>query len=374
MENRKELLKGTKRVVVKFGTTTLTNHEGQLNYPKIAKIVKELTQLLEDGYEVVVVSSGAVGAGMGVLQLSEKPKAICEKQAVAAIGQVELIQLYQKLFRNHGVMIGQLLLTKNDFSRRVSYLNARNVCRTLLAKKIIPIINENDSVVADEIKVGDNDTLSALVAGLIDADMLIIVSDVDGLYDKNPQTHLDAKLLSYVPQVTKTVRKAASGEGSKFGTGGMHTKIIAAEMATKNGTNLAIISGENPNNITKLLAGAQIGTVFAKQDKKITSRKYWLAYSSVDDGVISIDAGAENALKQRKSLLPVGVKKVMGKFDIGAVIAIQNQQGDIIAKGITNYTATEIIQIQGIHSEDIEKILGYKYDDVIIHIDNLILL
>jgi glutamate 5-kinase len=374
MENRKELLKGTKRVVVKFGTTTLTNHEGQLNYPKIAEIVKELTQLLENGYEVIVVSSGAVGAGMGVLQLSEKPKAICEKQAVAAIGQVELIQLYQKLFRNHGVTIGQLLLTKNDFSRRVSYLNARNVCRTLLAKKIIPIINENDSVVADEIKVGDNDTLSALVAGLIDADMLIIVSDIDGLYDKNPQTHPDAKLLSYVPQITKTVRKSASGEGSKFGTGGMHTKIIAAEMATKNGTNLAIINGENPNNITKLLAGAQIGTVFAKQDKKIPSRKYWLAYSSVDDGVISIDAGAENALKQRKSLLPVGVKKVMGKFDIGAVIAIQNQQGDVIAKGITNYTATEIIQIKGTHSEDIEKILGYKYDDVIIHIDNLILL
>ena len=374
INRREEILKNIQKVVVKVGTSTLTKEDGNLNIEKIKKIVSELSNLSDKGYDVVLVTSGAVGAGMGRLNMTERPKTLSEKQALASVGQVALTHLYQMLFQEYGKIIGQLLLTKGDFSDRRRYLNARNVCNTLLKNKIVPIINENDAVVANEIKVGDNDTLSALVSGLIDADLLIILSDVQGLYNKNPQKYEDANLIEIVGKIDEDIRKTAGGEGSKFGTGGMITKIIAAEMATKIGTNMVIASGEDPRNITRIVEKENIGTLFTKKYKKISSKKYWLAYGTNKKGVLIIDEGAEKALFKGKSLLPVGIKEIEGDFEKGTVVKIMNLKNEAVATGISNYSSDEIGLIRGHKSENIEKILGHKYDDVVVHIDNMVII
>ena len=374
INRREEILKNIQKIVVKVGTSTLTKEDGNLNIEKIKKIVSELSNLSDKGYDVVLVTSGAVGAGMGRLNMTERPKTLSEKQALASVGQVALTHLYQMLFQEYGKIIGQLLLTKGDFSDRRRYLNARNVCNTLLKNKIVPIINENDAVVANEIKVGDNDTLSALVSGLIDADLLIILSDVQGLYNKNPQKYEDANLIEIVGKIDEDIRKTAGGEGSKFGTGGMITKIIAAEMATKIGTNMVIASGEDPRNITRIVEKENIGTLFTKKHKKISSKKYWLAYGTNKKGVLIIDEGAEKALFKGKSLLPVGIKEIEGDFEKGTVVKIMNLKNETVATGISNYSSDEIELIRGHKSENIEKILGHKYDDVVVHIDNMVII
>lgn len=373
MESTRELLlKNVQKIVVKVGTSTLTKSDGQLNIDKIKKIVLELSNLSDKGYDVALVTSGAVGAGMGMLNMPERPKTLSEKQAVSAVGQVSLMHLYQTLFQEYNKVIGQLLLTKGEFSDRRRYLNVRNVCNTFFDKKIIPVINENDAIVADELKVGDNDTMSALVSGLIDADLVIILSDIDGLYNKNPQKYTDAKLIELVGDITEDVKNMAGGEGSKFGTGGMITKIIAAEMATKIGTNLVIVNGDDPKNITRVVEKENIGTLFVRKNKKISSKKYWLAYGTNKKGIITIDEGAEKALLNGKSLLPVGIKSVEGRFDEGAVIKIENLKKEIIATGITNYSSDEIEVIKGKQSEEIEGILGYQYHADVVHIDNML--
>ena len=369
---REEILENIQKIVVKVGTSTLTNEDGGLNIEKIKKIVSELSNLSNKGYDVVLVTSGAVGAGMGRLNMTERPKTLSEKQALASVGQVALTHLYQLLFQEYGKIIGQILLTRGDFSDRRRYLNARNVCNTLLKNKIIPVINENDAVVSNELKVGDNDTLSALVSGLIDADLLIILSDVQGLYNKNPQKYEDANLIEIVGKIDDDIKKTADGEGSKFGTGGMITKIIAAEMATKIGTNMVIASGDDPKNISRIVEKENIGTLFTKKNKKISSKKYWLAYGTNKKGLLTIDEGAEKALFKGKSLLPVGIKSFEGDFDKGTVVKIMNMKKENIATGISNYSSDEIALIKGHRSEDIEKILGHKYDDVVVHIDNMV--
>ena len=373
MESTRELLlKNVQKIVVKVGTSTLTKSDGQLNIEKIKKIVLELSNLSDKGYDVALVTSGAVGAGMGMLNMPERPKTLSEKQAVSAVGQVSLMHLYQTLFQEHNKVIGQLLLTKGEFSDRRRYLNVRNVCNTFFDKKIIPVINENDAIVADELKVGDNDTMSALVSGLIDADLVIILSDIDGLYNKNPQKYDDAKLIDLVGDITEDVKNMAGGEESKFGTGGMITKIIAAEMATKIGTNLVIANGDDPKNITRVVEKENIGTLFVRKNKKISSKKYWLAYGTNKKGIVTVDEGAEKALLSGKSLLPVGIKSVEGRFDEGAVIKIENLKKEIIATGITNYSSDEIEVIKGKQSEEIEGILGYQYHADVVHIDNML--
>ena len=374
--DRKELLGGVKRIVVKVGTSTLANADGSLNEDKIKQIVANLSELNENA-EVVFVTSGAVGAGMGQMKLAHKPKSIVEKQALAAIGQVSLIHLYQILFWAHGKTIAQLLLTKDDFSDRRRYLNMRSVLRSLLAKKIIPVINENDPVVGEGIKgvkVGDNDTLSALVAGLIEADLLVILTDIDGLYDKNPSVFADAKFINLVENLDDGIRAAAGAEGSKFGTGGMRTKITAAEMATKNGTHLIIANGADPRNIVRAAQGCEVGTLFLAGKNRINSRKYWLAYSAADNGSVAIDAGAARALKEGKSLLAVGIREVVGEFERGETLAIKDASGRALARGITNYSSAELALIKGRKSEEIEAVLGYKYEDEALHIDNIALI
>lgn len=364
-------LENIKRIIIKVGTSTLTHSNGTLNQEKIAKIVEECSELQQLGLDVVLVTSGAVGAGMGQLHLKEKPKTVSEKQAVASIGQVELVALYQRLFSQHNIIIGQLLLTKMDFSDRKRYLNARNVCHHLLKQKVIPVINENDAVVADEIKVGDNDTLSALVSGLIDGDLLVLVTDIDGLYDSNPKTNKDAKLLSEVTVIDDSIRNMAQGEGSKFGTGGMITKIKAAEIATAAGCHCLIVSGEDPSIIRRALANATVGTLFTRQKKKLTARKSWLAYGSHKQGTIIVDDGATLAITCGKSLLPVGIIDCHSTFDKGAIVKINNRDNKTLAIGMSNYTSEEIQLIKGVKSEEIERILGHKYDDVVIHSDNM---
>ena len=374
--DRKELLGGIKRIVVKIGTSTLANADGSLNEDKIKQIVANLSELNENA-EVVFVTSGAVGAGMGQMKLAHKPKSIVEKQALAAIGQVSLIHLYQILFWAHGKTIAQLLLTKDDFSDRRRYLNMRSVLRSLLAKKIIPVINENDPVVGEGIrgvKVGDNDTLSALVAGLIEADLLVILTDIDGLYDKNPSVFTDAKFINLVENLDDSIRAAAGAEGSKFGTGGMRTKITAAQMATKNGTHLIIANGANPRNIVRAAQGCEVGTLFLAGKNRINSRKYWLAYSAAGKGSVAIDAGAAKALKEGKSLLAVGIREVAGEFERGETLAIKDASDQALARGITNYSSAELALIKGRKSEEIEAVLGYKYEDEALHIDNIALI
>jgi len=374
--NRKELIQKPKRIVVKIGTSTLTKNNGELDEEKIKKIVTNLSKI-NDEIDVIFVTSGAVGAGMGQLKLSQKPKSISEKQALAAVGQVSLIHLYQVLFWAHGKSIAQLLLTKDDFNDRKRYLNIKNVCNALLEKKIIPIINENDPVVGEGIKgikVGDNDTLSALVAGLVEADLLIILSDIAGLYDKNPSEFSDAKFINLVSKIDEKIQNMAGSEGSKFGTGGMRTKIIAAKMATKIGTNLVIACGDEPENLIRIVKGDEVGTLFLRQDKKLSSKKYWLSYGSENSGGILADDGAISALKDGKSLLAVGIKGFVGEFERGDVVEILSVKNELIAKGISNYSSNEISQIAGKKSDAIEQILGYKYDDSVIHIDNIVLI
>ena len=374
--NRKELIQKPKRIVVKIGTSTLTKNNGELDEEKIKKIVTNLSKI-NDEIDVIFVTSGAVGAGMGQLKLSQKPKSISEKQALAAVGQVSLIHLYQVLFWAHGKSIAQLLLTKDDFNDRKRYLNIKNVCNALLEKKIIPIINENDPVVGEGIKgikVGDNDTLSALVAGLVEADLLIILSDIAGLYDKNPSEFSDAKFINLVSKIDEKIQNMAGSEGSKFGTGGMRTKIIAAKMATKIGTNLVSVCGDEPENLIRIVKGDEVGTLFLRQDKKLSSKKYWLSYGSENSGGILADDGAISALKDGKSLLAVGIKGFVGEFERGDVVEILSVKNELIAKGISNYSSNEISQIAGKKSDAIEQILGYKYDDSVIHIDNIVLI
>lgn len=366
-------MKNKNRIVVKVGTSTLTHENGLLNIGRIEKLVRSLSDFHNMGYEVILVTSGAVGAGMGKLNMKEKPKSIAEKQALAAIGQVSLIHIYGKIFSEYGKSVAQLLLTGEDISKRQRYLSIRNTFLALLEKGIIPIVNENDAVTMDEIKVGDNDTLSAHVANVVDADLLILLSDIDGLYTANPREDENAEFISVVEKIDEDLYSLASGEGSKFGTGGMHTKIKAGELATKLGVDMVIANGEFPEVMREILAGKEKGTLFLGK-KDISAKKHWIWYGSRVQGTIYIDGGAEKALCAKKSLLPVGIIKSEGSFIGGDAIAIKNSDEELIAKGIVNYSSSEIELIAGRRSDEIEGILGYKVHDFVAHINNIHLL
>ncbi|WP_372713973.1 glutamate 5-kinase [Ilyobacter sp.] len=372
--DRKEHMKKIKRIVVKVGTSTLTHANGLLNIGRIEKLVRTLSDLANLEYEIILVTSGAVGAGMGVLKLDEKPKALDEKQAVAAVGQVSLIHLYRKLFSEYGKNIAQILVNGEDISKRNRYINISNTFTALFDKKVIPIVNENDAVAVEEIKVGDNDTLSAYVASVVDADLLILLSDIEGLYTANPREDKNAKFISVVEEIDESIYSLASGVGgSKFGTGGMHTKIKAGEIATKLGVDMIIANGESPGIIREILNGEEKGTLFLGE-KDISAKKHWIWYGGKVKGTIYVDNGAEKALCGKSSLLPVGVINVDGSFSEGDIIAIKNSEEELIAKGIANYSSVEIELLTGKQSDEIEDILGYKGYDSVVHINNLHLL
>ena len=364
-----------KRLVVKIGSNILANGKEGLDTKRISFIARDISELHDKGYDVVIVSSGAVAAGMRKLGLKEKPKDIKLKQAAAAIGQSHLMWAYERSFGEYGKKVAQVLLTRDDFADRKRYINSKNTLLTLLTYRVVPVINENDTVATDEIKFGDNDYLASLVAGLVEADRLIILSDVEGLYTADPKRNSRAGLIEYVEEITPELEERAGGAGSIVGTGGMYSKILAAKRAVSHGIMVHIISGRKDGLLKSLLEGNHCGTLFKPREEKLSSRKGWIAYGSRSKGSLVIDEGAVKALVEGgKSLLPSGIISVEGDFDTGDAIYCLNSKDVRIAKGLTNYSSSEINKIKGKKTSEIEKILGYKYSEEVIHRDNLVLI
>ena len=369
---RNKVLAAAKRLVIKVGTSSLTHSTGKLNILQLERLVRGLADLSNQGYEVVLVSSGAIGAGMGKMGLKQRPKTIPEKQAAAAVGQGILLHMYEKLFGEYGQTVAQVLLTKDDLNERKRYLNARNALLTLLNWGTIPIINENDTLAVDEIKFGDNDNLAALVAGLVDADLVVLLTDIDGLYSANPNINTDARCLHTIDEITDEVIALAGGAGSNLGTGGMVTKVQAAKIAINQGIPLVIASSKQEGVLRDLLAGEEIGTFFIPKEHKLHSKKRWIAYGSEIQGEIVLDEGAAEAIGKRgKSLLPSGIVKVIGDFEIGSVVRILDSLNNEIARGIVNYCSRDIDLVKGQQTSKLKDIIGHKDYDEIIHRDNM---
>jgi len=369
--NRTQTLEHVKRVVVKVGTSTITHATGELNLHQLEQLVRDLADLRNRGLEVLLVSSGAVGAGAGKLGRS-RPHTIPEKQAMAAIGQGVLLHMYEKFFAEYGKIVGQVLLTREDLADRRRHHNARNTLFAMLEYGAIPIINENDTVAVDEIRFGDNDTLAALVATLVDADLLVLLSDIDGLYTMNPRTNKEACLIGEITEINEEILGLAGEAGSGFGTGGMQTKLQAARIAMNSGVSMVIANGATKNILGDILAGEICGTFFGACKDPRRRRKCWLAWSTVPKGKLQVDEGAARALVgQGKSLLPIGITQVSGNFDVGAVVSVTGQDGVELARGIVNYPSKELRKITGKKTGEIAAILGYKDYDEVIHRDNL---
>ncbi len=366
-------LKLCQRAVVKIGTSTLTYGNGQLNLQRIERLVREMADLHNRGIEVLLVSSGAIGVGASRMGYKKIPRTMPEKQALAAIGQGALVQLYEKLFSEYNKTVAQVLLTREDLDERLRYLNAANALLAILGLGVIPIINENDTVVVEEIKFGDNDTLSALVAGIVNADLLIILSDVDGLYDSDPRANRDARLQTEVQEITMAMENNSKSRGSSFSSGGMLTKLRAARICMAAGVPMVIANSDNDNIIRRIVDGEEIGTLFIPREEKLQARKKWIAFGTVAQGWVLVDAGAEAALlKKGKSLLPSGVVAVEGDFERGTVVAVATAADKReIARGMVNYSSDEIRLIAGKKSSEIEKILQGKDYDEVIHRNNL---
>ncbi|MGB9715597.1 MAG: glutamate 5-kinase [Thermodesulfovibrionales bacterium] len=363
-----------KRIVVKIGSNIVADTKDGLNTRRIYSIARDLSHIKESKYDVVIVSSGAIAAGMKKLGLKEKPKDVKLKQASAAIGQSSLMWAYEKCFTDFKKKVAQVLLTGDDFSDRKRYINSKNTLTTLLSYGVIPIVNENDTVATDEIKFGDNDNLAALVANLVEAERLIILSDVDGLYTDDPKSNPEARIIERVEEITPELEKKAKGAGSIVGTGGMYSKLLAAKKALSYGVTVHIINGKKEGLLISLLSGKHTGTVFIPSKERLSSRKGWIAYSTRAKGNIVVDEGAVKAIIYGgKSLLPSGIISIEGQFDIGDAVYCIDSKGNRIAKGLTNYSFSEIERIKGRKTSEIEKILGYKYSDEIIHRDNLVL-
>lgn len=375
MPERKELFKDIKRVVIKVGTAVITSPFIGLNDKRIEKIVDEIVDLRRGHREVILVTSGAIGAGMKVLGLKEKPRTLPGKQAAAAVGQSRLMHLYEQFFRKRKYLVAQILLTRNDLTDRKRYLNARHTLMTLLKLKVIPIINENDSVAVEEIKFGDNDTLSALVTNLVEAELLIILSDIDGLYMTHPNEGKKGKLIKVVEGVDSRIESLAGGPGERTGTGGMRAKLQAAKVVTNSGELMVIANGKSPRVIRRILEGEEVGTLFLPRPEKVTGRKRWIAFTRRRCGKIFVDEGAMEALKLKgRSLLPSGVVKAEGDFRGGDMVSIINEDNEEFARGLSNYSSPEIEKVKGARTKDIKSILGYKYYDEVIHRDNLVIL
>lgn len=372
---RKEILKKIKRVVVKIGSRVLTDAEGGLDSGVIGRICSDIASLRRKGMQVVVVSSGAIAAGRSELGLTERPRTIPQKQAAAAIGQTRLMRAYEEGLSPHSLKPAQLLLTNEDLANRRRFLNARATLDTLLGFGIVPVINENDTVVVDEIKFGDNDNLSALVTNVAEADLLLILTDVEGLFSADPNGNPDARLIPLVKGITREVERLAGGAGSSVGTGGMATKIAAAKKAGKNGVPTIMAPGKQDGVICAALLGQEVGTLFLPEGSGLNRRKHWIAYTLKPSGRVVVDEGArEVLLKKGKSLLPSGVVRVEGRFDRGACVRLCGPDGKEFARGLSDYTSAEIERLAGRKSCEIEAILGYRYGDVIVHRDNMVVL
>ena len=371
--SRLELLGPVKRVVVKVGSGVLTTGDG-LNRRAINDLTDDMCDLRKEGIEVIVVSSGAIASGLKKIGLAKRPESISQQQAVAAVGQSTLMMVYEKAFGRHGQRVAQILITRDDFNHRGRYLNARNTLFTLLSWKIVPIINENDTVVVDEIKFGDNDNLSAMATNLTESHLLINLTDIDGLFNKDPRIHKNAHLIGVVEKVNKDVMKYASAIPGFLGTGGMAAKIGAAQKVALGGVPTIIANGLKQGILRNIFMGKEEGTLFVPRDVPLCSRKHWIAFTRSPKGEIVVDRGAEMALLMRgKSLLPSGIKDVRGRFSLGDSVVLLNEEDKKLAVGMVNYHSSEIKKIIGLRSMEIESRLGFKHDDEVIHRDNLVL-
>ena len=384
---RKEILKGLKRVVIKVGSSIITKREkrnnewaNELNANNVGVLARTIRQIVDRNCEVVLVSSGAIMAGRERLDLHRADLSIPEKQACAAIGQSYLMHTYEKKFEKEGIKVAQILLGHDDLRNRKRFLNAKHTLEALLEHKVIPIINENDSVTIDEIKIGDNDTLSATVACLLNAQLLIILSDVDGLFSRDPSSKMregDApmKIIEHVDCITQKIEKLAGGSKSKVTVGGMYTKILAAKQTMSFGIPTLIVNGFDKSIAEKIYKGKSVGTLFWAGREKIKKRKHWIAHTLKPSGKITIDSGAEKAILSRgKSLLPAGVIKVEGKFEFGNAVRILGEDGKEIARGLVNYNFRDLGSIMGMRTSAVRNIFGKNFYNEVIHRDDLTLL
>lgn len=370
------------RIIIKFGTNILTNEEGEVSLPRVYSFIEDVSKLKKSGKEVILVTSGAVGLGKKKLGL-DSTDAIAMKQACAAIGQSKLMSIYETAFDQYNLVVAQILLTEDDFSQRKKYLSLRTTLNKLLELNVIPIINQNDTVSTielDELYEGmqvcfsDNDKLSALVASELDADLLVILSDIDGLFDSNPKTNPNANIIPVVKQFTQEILNYGE-DASAGGRGGMKTKLEAARLVTRSGGTVLIVNGKTPSVVEQVFSGKNIGTIFLPNDEMLSGKKRWIGYATNILGKLIVNYGAKKAIIEKEtSLLPIGVVKVVNEFKKGDVVAILDENEREIARGIVNYNSEDCKKIAGVHSEDIVKVLGHKNYDAIITRDNITIL
>ncbi len=373
--HKQRLLKRVRRAVVKVGSSILSG-PGGINRPRLRSLADEVCALRRRGIELLVVSSGAVAAGMARLDLKERPKTVPQRQAAAAVGQIDLMALYEEYFALHSTQVAQILLTHDDLADRSRYLNARRTIETLIAAGVVPVANENDTVVIDELRnFGDNDNLSALIAGLVEADLLVLLSDVAGLYTKDPHAHPDAQLVAVVEDASRASAAYSMDGHGALGTGGMASKFAAARKAAAAGIPTIIADGLHAGVLPSVFDPQQpVGTLVLPRGDRLTRRKHWIAYTLKPTGTLIVDQGACEAITQRgRSLLPKGLKEVQGKFDSGACVRCVDLSGREFARGLVNYSAAELEKIKGVHSARIEGVLGYKLTEEVIHRNDLVL-
>ena len=368
-------LEKVKNIIVKIGSSSLCDQNGNIDKEKILNLIQQIAYIKRKNIKITLVSSGAINAGVHIMNLKQRPDTIPQKQALAAIGQASLMQIYEDLFSLFKLKCAQILLNHDDFDDRKRLMNFNNAMQAIIDYDVVPIINENDTLAVDEIKVGDNDTLASMIVPAVNADLVIIVSDIDGLYDDNPHTNKDAKLISNVAGITKTIENMAKDASSKVGTGGMITKIKAAKICNEFGCDLAIVNGNQPNVLIDLLEGKEVGTYFDSTPvRHLSSRQHWIMHRSMPKGKIIVDDGARLALvNKHTSLLPKGIVNVEGNFLMSQIVDIVDCNNDLIARGIANYSSDEIRLIKGLNSSEIETVLHYKDYDEVVHANNLVL-
>ncbi|TFG91431.1 MAG: glutamate 5-kinase [Syntrophobacterales bacterium] len=370
-EERIRILKGAKRILVKIGSGVLTGHDG-LDLDIIEQLVDEISEYSKRGFHFVIVSSGAIASGTNRMGFKEKLKSLPQKQAAAAVGQGRLMRVYSQAFGRHGLVTAQILLTMSDLTDRRRFLNVRNTLSTLMEWGVIPIINENDTVSVEEIKFGDNDNLSAMMANITDANLLINLTNTEGLYDRDPRGSQASRLIPLVREITAQIEAAASSEADTVGMGGMRSKVIAAKKVTAFGIPYIIAHGKKAGIVGEVLSGQETGTLFLPGAQHLKSKKYWIAFTLRSRGKICIDEGAQDAImNQGKSLLPSGIVRVEGNFGVGDPVTCVDANGAVIAKGLVNYSSSDIDKIRGLKTSRIEQVLGEKPYDEIIHRDNM---
>lgn len=361
--------------VVKVGSSSLRGENGRLDLDQVRVLAEQLVAAREVGTRVVLVSSGAVAAGMGLLGLERRPVDLPTLQACAAVGQGELIHAYQRHFARHGLAGAQILLSQDDFVRRSRYLNARTALQRLLDLGAIPVINENDAVATDELSYGDNDHLAALVASMLDAEVLVLLSDVDGLFDGDPRRDADAKLVERVDDIDLLDLDRIGGVGSYVGSGGMRTKVESARVAVRSATHAVVANARRPDVLTEVLSGAAVGTWFVAQPQRLEARRLWIGFALSVHGRIHVDAGAARALRERGvSLLSVGVTRADGSFEVGDAVEVVDPDGVVIARGLTNYDVADVARIAGQSTRQAAEAFGHGYAREVIHRDDLVVL